>query len=566
MKQIALFILFLCLPAVAIARNVALVIGNSTYEYVAELSNPQNDSAAISSALTAQGFEVISGNNLNRVEMRKTLRKFRDMADSADIALVYYAGHGIEIAGQNYLMPVDASLEDERDAGLEMIDVDLVLRQISGAKMLKMVVLDACRNNPFITKMKRENAGRNVGRGLAIVDSAEADTLIAYAAAAGEVTPDGDSGGNSPFTAAFLKALSGPPSDVRRMLGAVRDQMRQTVPGAAPFIYSSLGGGEYVINPESKQAEPDPVETVMPAPNLISQDFVTTDQSRSVANWDAFLVKYEAQNQHPLYAFALQRRQALLDGVEVERAQQAAVEQAAAREAELAAARESELAAALAREEAATKEREALQAAIDQLREQNTAARAAAAAAGAALPAVSVTATAPATVNQAARELQTLLKGRGCYFGSIDGIWGRGSTAALAGFLKETGVTRNAPRDPLLPDMVQYISAINETPGTNCAARPAPRKSAKTEPKAKSESFGVIPAQQAISQAALKAEQEVARNGKVETEAEIRRRAIAYFGNAPSGDGISQAEKCVQRWKKGGSQKYKEACSVLYGK
>lgn len=440
MKQI-LFALLVSLPSAVFAQNVALVIGNSKYRSVAELPNPQNDSTAVSRALTEQGFDVVTGNNLERGEMLSALREFRDKADSAEIALVYYAGHGIEIAGTNYLMPVDATLVDERDAGLEMIDVDLVLRQISGSRTLKMVVLDACRNNPFVTKMKRENAGRNVGRGLAIVDSTEADTLIAYAAAAGEVTPDGEAGKNSPFTTAFLNALSGPPTDVRRLLGAVRDQMRQSVPGAAPFIYSSLGGGEYVINPRSEALKPEVPASVTPVQGTITQDFIAADKAGSVAEWDAFLIKHETQIQHPLYAFALQRRQAIVDR----------------QEAELARERETQI----------------------EVLDQNNPTTAVVGAAQSA----SGSATVPeATKENVARELQTLLKARGCYNGAIDGIWGKGSTAGLSRFLKVAGSPLVAHRSLSLAEMTEMIPVLTQNANLSCprsvpsrqtAARPA---------------------------------------------------------------------------------------------
>jgi len=203
----------------ALAENVALIIGNSAYTAVATLDNPSNDSVAVAAALTQQGFDVMRTDDLDRNQMYDALRTFRNMADKAEFALVYYAGHGIEVGGKNFLVPVDAWLEDERDASVEMISLDVVMRQISGASLVKMVVLDACRNNPFVTKMKRENTGRNVGVGLGNIQTAQADTLIAYAAAAGEITPDGVNGGNSPFTQAFVNALHGPPADVRRLLG-----------------------------------------------------------------------------------------------------------------------------------------------------------------------------------------------------------------------------------------------------------------------------------------------------------------------------------------------------------
>jgi len=429
---------------------VALVIGNSEYTSVVPLDNPQNDSAAVSRALRAQGFEVITGDNLGRVEMRNTLRQFRSMADRSEIALVYYAGHGIEIGGINYLVPVDARLEDERDAGLEMIEVDLVLRQISGARTLKMVVLDACRNNPFVVKMRRQGGSRGVSQGLGDVRTDQADTLISYAAAAGEITPDGQTGENSPFTAAFLTALNGPPTDVRRMLGRVRDQMRLSVPGAAPFVYSSLGGGEYIINPRSAGALPAQTATVSPNSGAgtdaearsISLDFVRIDKNGSVAEWDAFLVRYEAFPTHPLYAFALEKRAALQTGPVISRAP-------------------------LANTEGQT---------IEALAEPPK-------------PAFTVVPT--MTVDQAARSLQAELKERACYLGRIDGQFGRNSKRGLAEFARQSGLPINLPASPNASQLWAALELVGAFPDVMCPrivrrstpAKPKPRTSKATPKK-----------------------------------------------------------------------------------
>ncbi len=449
MKILAAILFLLCLPVTGWAERVALVIGNSKYTSVAPLDNPQNDSAAVSRALKAQGFEVMIGDNLGRVEMRETLRRFRAMADRSDIALVYYAGHGIEIAGTNYLIPVDARLEDERDAGLEMIEVDLVLRQISGAHTLKMVVLDACRNNPFVVKMQREGASRSIGQGLGDIRSNQADTLISYAAAAGEVTPDGQAGENSPFTAAFLAALSGPPMDVRRMLGQVRDQMRLSVPGAAPFVYSSLGGSEYVINPRSSGAVPAVAVPAITAPpkkdaggRSISLDFVRIDRNGSIAEWDEFLIRYEAQSAHPLYAFALEKRASLQGVTTSSRAPVAAVTLPAP----------------------ATGDKVS---------------------SAPATPPVSPPAfvVVPAmTVKQAAQSLQTALKDRACYSGRIDGDFGRNSKRGLAEFSRQAGVPVTMPPSPDASQLWAALEIVSTFPDVICpyvAPRRTPPKPAK---------------------------------------------------------------------------------------
>ncbi|MEX0339269.1 MAG: caspase family protein [Arenibacterium sp.] len=433
MRLVLILSLFLLSPSLALAKKVALVIGNSAYESVVPLDNPGNDARDVSAALTRQGFQVISALDQNRAEMRHTLRDFRDRADSAEVALVYYAGHGIEIAGRNYLVPVDARLEDHRDAELEMIDLDLVLAQISGANALKMVVLDACRNNPFVAKMKRQGASRSINSGLGRIEYAEADTLIAYAAAAGEITPDGRSGGNSPFTAAFLSALEEPPMDVRRLLGQVRDKMRAVVPGAAPFVYTSLGGGEFVINPNSSRSTPSESVAVLPnavpAPtnSAISEDFVRIDRDGTFEDWNAFLIRHARQSDHPLYAFALEKREALR-GTAPGRT---------------------------AREEA-----------------------------GLSAPVVAP----PAVVetqddDAAARELQVLLREAGCYRGAIDGILGRGSAAGLRRFEQAANVRfPQGARGGGTP-LRQAIEIVSDRPEVKCIVAAATPKRAQPQPR-----------------------------------------------------------------------------------
>lgn len=438
MRQILSILILALLPATAWAGKVALVIGNADYVSVSALDNPENDARAVSRALSQQGFDVIAANDLTRATMRQTIRNFRQMADSADVALVYYAGHGIEIGGTNYLVPVDARLDDERDADLEMIELDLVLDQISGAKALKMVVLDACRNNPFVVKMQREGATRSVRSGLGRIEYAGADTLVAYAAAAGEITPDGAPGANSPFTAAFIRALSGPPTDVRRLLGRVRDNMRESVPGAAPFVYTSLGGGEFVINPNSTAtAQPTPA----PAPETglsISEDFVRIDRTGTYSDWNDFLVRHEDQSDHPLYAFALEKREAL---------------RAASGDAHVAAL-DPVIAAPRTEEPPKTEEPRTL------------------------IPVPQM------TDEEARRRFQVLLKERGCYSGAIDGILGRGSQRGMTGFEGEAGVAFPIGAleggDPLL----RAISLIEGKPGIECPAPKIVRSTPQPKPEA----------------------------------------------------------------------------------
>jgi ankyrin repeat protein len=290
---LALFAFVHFASATSAQQNVALVIGNSQYEHVSPLDNPVRDAKSVSSALTKQGFEVTTIIDQTFSQMNSEFRKFRDAADRADIALVYYAGHGIEVAGQNYLIPTDAALQDERDTQVQAINLNAMLQQISGAKKLKLIVLDACRDNPFIAKMKRANAGRSVGRGLSLVETSLPGTLIAYAAAAGETTPDGPSGGNSPFTTAFVETLDGPPVDIRRFFGKVRDNLQERIPHAEPFLYSSLGGDEILIqkpSPLKPSSSASPEVSARNTPDAkISNDFKKAYEINTGPAWSAFI-------------------------------------------------------------------------------------------------------------------------------------------------------------------------------------------------------------------------------------------------------------------------------------
>src|SRR5579871_2194192 len=136
-------------------RRVALIIGNGAHQNVTHLTNPANDAKLIAAALQEDGFRVTHVDDLDRDSLAKALRAFGHDADGADWAVIYYAGHGIEMGGTNYLIPVDARLETDRDVGLEAVPLDQVMSAIEGARSLRLVILDACRNNPFAATIKR---------------------------------------------------------------------------------------------------------------------------------------------------------------------------------------------------------------------------------------------------------------------------------------------------------------------------------------------------------------------------------------------------------------------------
>jgi uncharacterized caspase-like protein len=156
--------------------------------------------------------------------MRRAVREFALVAANSDMAVVYYAGHGLEVNGVNYLIPADAKLQSDFDIEDEAVPLDRILQAINPAKRLRLVILDACRDNPFSERMSRSGATRSIGRGLAKIEPATPDTLIAYAAKAGAVA-SADDGAHSPFSTALLNHIATPGLDLRLALGRVRDDV-----------------------------------------------------------------------------------------------------------------------------------------------------------------------------------------------------------------------------------------------------------------------------------------------------------------------------------------------------
>ena len=247
---LACAVLLLCVGALPgrAEKRVALVIGNSAYQNVARLPNPANDAAAVAALLKGARFDVVEARaDLGIAGLRRAVGDFADIAAGADIAVVYYAGHGMEVDGTNYLIPVDARLARDFDIDDEALALDRVLKAIEPARRLRLVILDACRDNPFAKSMKRTVAARSIGRGLARVEPTVADTLIAFAAKAGSTALDGE-GANSPFTAALIKHIATPGLDIRLAFGQVRDDvMDATRHAQEPFVYGSLGGRTIAI-------------------------------------------------------------------------------------------------------------------------------------------------------------------------------------------------------------------------------------------------------------------------------------------------------------------------------
>ena len=249
------------IPAFA-EKRVALVIGNSAYQNVVPLINPSNDAKAIAATLTKSGFDSVDERlNLSGIETKRALREFGAKVRDADVAVIYYAGHGIELDGTNYLIPVDAKLEVDTDVLDEAFPLDRFIVAADPAKQLRLVILDACRDNPFNKTMKRTIGSRAISRGLANVEPTNPNTLIAFAAKAGSTASDGE-GKNSPFATALMSYLPQPGLDLRKAFGFVRDDvLKVTNNKQEPFVYGSLGGNDVslvpaIVSPSANGAAP----------------------------------------------------------------------------------------------------------------------------------------------------------------------------------------------------------------------------------------------------------------------------------------------------------------------
>ena len=283
----ATIVMMVLAPGAALAgKRVALVVGISAYQNVPRLPNPANDANAVAKMFRDAGFDSVDVLiNVGNLDFKRGIRKFEETSDQADIAVVYYAGHGLEIAGSNYLIPVDAKLASDRDADDEAIPLERLVSSADGARRLRLIILDACRDNPFVGKMRRERsrtASRSVTGGLGKVEPTETDTLIAYAAKAGSTADDGD-GAHSPFTTAILKDLTVPGLDVRLAFGRVRDEVMKTTGNRQePFVYGSLGGGNVALVP----APPKPQEAPM---SDVKADFELVQKIGTQRAWEVFL-------------------------------------------------------------------------------------------------------------------------------------------------------------------------------------------------------------------------------------------------------------------------------------
>ena len=262
MRYLSVILSLICMLFTAVSahaeKRVAFVVGNGAYKNVAQLPNPPVDAKAMAGVLRNVGFDVVEGTNLTRDKMTEKLLDFGKRAQGADVAVFFYAGHGIAISGTNYLLPIDADIKSEMDVKLgAAINIDLTLDQTMSDAKVKLVFLDACRDNPFAAKIKSNSATRSVSvqTGLAEMKSGEG-TLIAFATGPGQTALDGQEGTNSPFTRALIAHITQPGIEIQQAMTEVRAQVNEeTSKGQLPWGHTNLIGSVY-LNPAAAAPAP----------------------------------------------------------------------------------------------------------------------------------------------------------------------------------------------------------------------------------------------------------------------------------------------------------------------
>ncbi|SEN39603.1 caspase family protein [Bradyrhizobium sp. OK095] len=295
-------------------KRVAFVVGNAAYKNVPQLPNPAIDAKSMARVLRNVGFDVVEGSNLTRDAMTAKLLEFGKKSEGADVALFFYAGHGIAVNGTNYLLPIDADLKSEMDVKLgAAINVDLTLEQTMADAKVKLVFLDACRDNPFAAKIRSAKATRsvNVVSGLAEMKSGEG-TLIAFATGPGQTALDGEAGTNSPFTRALLANIASPGLEIQQAMTKVRAQVNdETNKAQLPWGHTNLTGTVY-LNPAA--ASTTDVATPMPvaqAGEVELEFWRSIKDTNKIEELNAYLTNYPNGTFKPL---ALARIAALQDG------------------------------------------------------------------------------------------------------------------------------------------------------------------------------------------------------------------------------------------------------------
>ncbi|WP_428649193.1 caspase family protein [Roseibium sp.] len=288
-RMIAVLAIVIAGTAPALAKRVALVIGNGAYENTIQLPNPANDAQQMATKLRGLGFDVVSGQDQTYGDMRRSVMEFARKAYGAEIAVLFYAGHGMQIAGQNLLIPVDARIEDETSLDFETISVDFIMRQMSKDVKVQMVFLDACRDNPLARTLARRmgpSRSGSVGAGLAeikIEETGGEGSVIAFATSPGDVALDGE-GSNSPFTSALIRHIDTPNASIQTVMTRVTgDVYEATEKRQRPWVNASLIG-EVFLNKQAQSGKPTEVASLGNTATAAPQPTVTTPSTAPSAS------------------------------------------------------------------------------------------------------------------------------------------------------------------------------------------------------------------------------------------------------------------------------------------
>ena len=440
-------------PAAA-DKRVALVIGNSAYQHAPSLTNPGNDAGDMAAKLRGLDFQVVDGIDLGKRDMEKRIRAFADILAGADVGLFYYAGHGLQVDGRNFLAPIDAELRAESDLDFEAVELDLVLKQMVRNAPTSIVFLDACRDNPLAANLAKVSRSIDIGRGLARVET-PASMMIVYATEPGKVALDG-TGRNSPFTAALLRHIDSEGASISDVMIDVRnDVLKETGGAQRPFESASLTG-QFYFKPRAETAAPSTADDIAA---------LRAEIARLQANQDKLLKSQEEQ---------LERLQAKLAG---EEAADSAPQQPAA-----------------APSPAAETKTAAVENATPAAESAETPAQTAAP-----LPATP-------TRDEIAADMQTELKRLDCYVGNIGDGWGRKSKLAVEEFnrISELDLPVEEPEAASLQALKAWKGPNCEVAAVTPKAAPAPAVSPKKQaaPKKSSPSKASRPAPAPRAQAA----------------------------------------------------------------
>ena len=434
-------------------KKVALVIGNSNYQHTSPLANPLNDEADIAAALRKLDFTVIEGTDLDKLAMDRTIRRFAKELVGADLGTLFYAGHGLQVDGQNFLVPIDAKLDDATSLEFETIRLDAIHRTMERATRTNLVFLDACRDNPLARNLARSLGTRSttVGRGLAVIESGEG-TLISFSTQPGNVAQDGK-GRNSPYAAALTKQLLGGREDVLSMLTGVRnDVIRETNRRQVPWEHTALTAKVYLASAEpEKPPQSSPGAALPTSPSYAQQAelsfWAAVKDSRDPGVLQTYIDAYPQGTFVALVKVLIGKINA-----ETAREQELRTAELARRDAESRKqtddvkrfqdeAKKAQAALAVAEKErqAALNAAEAARKAQEDARKQPEAVKEGTQVANLAYPPPPlVTVEAGVSSEAIARSIQQELRRVGCDVGAIDGNWGAKTRDALAEFAQLT--------------------------------------------------------------------------------------------------------------------------------